>query len=248
MPKLHEVIALMDGKKSEAERTVTDIHKATQRADLFAGFTKTYEPLRDTDDKPVNEAKNPQQDAVKMVGKATKTWISLFDATLTLDAGNQVAKGDIVVDDATLAEGVPVPTLLALTKQLDHWITFIQNLPTPDPAYRWTYDANLGRLLSEPTKTARTKKTKQKIVLYDATKEHPAQTQLYDEDVVAGYWTTTHHSTAISADAKDEMLENAIKLRDAIKTARERANSIDIERKKIGEKLAEFVFGDYAKS
>lgn len=65
------------------------------------------------------------------------------------------------------------------------------------------------------------------IVLYAATPEHPAQTQLITEDVLAGYWSTVKQSGAMPATEKLALLERIDKLLRAVKDAREAANMID---------------------
>lgn len=247
MPKLFELLAVATGKKSEVEKTVTEFYKTVQKADLFAGHAKTYRPLADDGDRLPADSKNPQARCDALIPQAVAAWVDFFDVTLMVDAGNQQAKADIVVDDQVVAKDVPVTTLLALNKHLNDWVTFIDKLPTPDPAEQWGFDANQNWLATQPFETARTKKVNKPIVLFPATPEHPAQTQLVQEDVLAGYWSQVKFSTAVPAYEKAAMLARAVKLRDAVKTARERANDIKVEKRAIGADLARFVFGDYAK-
>ena len=49
-------------------------------------------------------------------------------------------------------------------------------------------------------------------------------------------------SGRIPADEKNNYLEKARKLSEAIKIAREKANSIDVEESDIGSKVVEFIF------
>ena len=143
------------------------------------------------------------------------------------DAGNQIAKADIEVDGVVLAKDVPVPTLLFLEKQFGDVKAFLEKIPVPDPAERWAHDSSSGLLATEPVKTGRTKKVQKPIVLFPATEQHPAQTQLITEDVLAGYWTTIRYTHRVSADKKSAALGRVGKLLDAVKVARERANSTD---------------------
>jgi len=80
------------------------------------------------------------------------------------------------------------------------------------------------------------------IVLYDATEHHPAQTQLITEDVVVGHWTTTKFSGAIPRPRKKVLLERIRQLADAVKFAREQANSIEADDQKVGRKVLDFIF------
>ena len=94
---------------------------------------------------------------------------------------------------------------------------------------------------TQATLTSKTKKVQKPIVLYDATKEHPAQTQLITEDVVIGHWSTVKHSGALPMPKKKKILENIEKLNKAVKFAREEANSIDTKQLYIANKIFKFV-------
>lgn len=242
MAKLHEVVALATGKKAEVQKFVTDCYKEIQKGDLFDGLRKTYQPIEEAGEQLPGESKNPQSSLTKVIESARAKWRELFDVTLAVDVGNQMAKADVEVDGKVIASGLPVPTLLFLEKQLADVKAFVEKLPVPDPAERWSHDANTGMLSTEPIKTGRTKKVHKPIVLYPATEQHPAQTQLVTEDVLAGYWTTIRYTGRVSADKKSEAIERIRKLMDAVKVARERANTTEVQRKEIGSAMMGFVF------
>jgi hypothetical protein len=81
------------------------------------------------------------------------------------------------------------------------------------------------------------------ITLYEATKEHPAQTQLITEDVIAGAWITIKYSGAIPAPRKKQLLGRIEKLSNAVKFAREQANAAEATDKKLGKEVFDFLFG-----
>lgn len=243
MPKLHEVVAVATGKKSEVQKFVTSGYHDLQKPELFDGLRKTYHPIDEGGEQLPPESKNPQLDLNKIIRDSRETWSEFFDVAATVDAGNQKAKADVIVDGVTAAKDVAVPTLLFLEKQLGDVKAFIEKLPTPDRAERWSYDASAGMLTTEPVKTGRTKKIQKALVLYPATPEHPAQTQLITEDVLAGYWTTIKYTNKIAADKKAAALARVGKLIDAVKVAREQANTTSIEKVRIGDSLLGFVFG-----
>ena len=246
-PKLCEIIAVVSGKKGEVEKEVTSTYHLFQKGELFDGITRTYRPRTEDGESLPSESKQPQLKAKDLVATASKRWAELFDLTLTLDSGNCVATADVEVDGKTYAHAVPVSTLLFLEKQLSNVHAFISKLPTPDPAEIWSHDAQQDMLATGVRQTARTKKVQKPLVLFPATPEHPAQTQLVTEDVIAGDWSQTLFTTRIPAQKRNEMLERVSKLQDAVKVARERANGIEVDKKKMGESLLGFVFGDLAK-
>ena len=162
--------------------------------------------------------------------------------TATKDWGNCKAKADIVVKGKTLIEEVPVSYLLFLEKQLVDLHTFILKLPTLDPAFNWTRDENSKLYKADATKTQRTQKTQQPVVLYEATDKHPAQTQLISVDKLVGYWETVQLSGALPIPKHEELLERVETLQKAVKEARERGNSCEIEKQKVGERLLSYIF------
>jgi hypothetical protein len=117
-----------------------------------------------------------------------------------------------------------VSFLLFLEKQLTDIRTFVGNLPVLDPAESWSEDKNSGLYRTEPTSTHRTKKVQKPIVLYPATPEHPAQTQIITEDVIVGFWSQVKQSGAIPRPQKLIILDRVERLLKAVKEAREAAN------------------------
>lgn len=247
-PKLNEIIAIAAGRKGDVQKAVTEAYHKVQKEGLFDGLVRSYKPRTEDGEKLPAEQKFPQLRVRDLIAEAAGRWIDLFDITLTLDQGNTVARADIVVDEQVLAKDVPVTTLLFLEKQLNDVKTFIVKMPVPDPAERWHFDQGQDSLATDPTQTARTKKVQKPIVLYDATEHHPAQTQLITEDVLVGDWTQILYTTRLPAQEKNAMLERVEKLQDAVKIARERANGIEVDKKKCGEALLGFVFGPTARA
>ena len=247
-PKLCEIIAVVSGKKGEVDKAVTESYHKFQKGELFDGLSRTYRPRTEDGEQLPPEAKQPQLRAKDLVVEACSRWSELFDLTLTLDHGNCLARGDILSDDGkAIASDVPVSTLLFLEKQLANIHAFVNKLPTPDPAEVWKHDGAQDLLATAVRQTARTKKVQKPLVLFPATPEHPAQTQLVTEDIVAGDWSQTLFTSRIPASQKNEILDRVTKLQDAVKVARERANSIEVEKKKIGESVLSYVFGTLAK-
>ena len=144
--------------------------------------------------------------------------------------------GEVFVPD------VPVTYMLFLLKELSDLQTFVSKMVELDPGEKWAEDPTSGLFRSGETKTHKTKKMQRGITLYDATPEHPAQTQLITEDVVIGHWTTTKFSGAIPRPRKKELLDRIRILADAVKFAKERANSIEAEEQKLGRKVLDFIF------
>jgi hypothetical protein len=67
--------------------------------------------------------------------------------------------------------------------------------------------------------------------------------ETYTEDVIVGTWTTIKFSGAIPAKEKNEMLDRVHRLQEAVKCAREQANGMDVELRKIAGPVLQYVFG-----
>lgn len=244
MPKLCEIIAIVTGRKTEAQKRLTDLHQLTQKPVLFVGTHKTYQP-RDENDTEVlpDERQEIQLRVGDVVAEAEKSLTNLYDLIITQDSGNTKAVVDVILPDGRiLLKDVPVTSLLYLEKQLDDLKKFYNTLPTLDPAKDWQKDES-NRCHRSVTKKTRTKRNKVVIVLYPATEQHPAQTQLVEEDKIVGDYTTVEMSGAITPLQKTTLLEKVSTLKDAVVLAREKANQTVVEQKKAGEAIFNFLHG-----
>lgn len=227
MAKLNQIIAIEKGIKSSAYGALTDLNKAAQKPDLFNGFSKTYRKKDEDGEELPPEGKRVQYTSGEVLRAAERALTDLADVTARKDWTNCVAKADVVVDGKTLIASAPVSFLLFMEKQLTDLRTLVGNLPVLDVAEDWKSDPNSGLYRTEPTETHRTKKMQKPIVLYAATTEHPAQTQLITEDVIAGWWVLTRQSGAMPKPEKQKLQDRIDKLIQAIKQAREAANMFD---------------------
>ena len=244
MPKLNQIIAIEKSVKSQSLRELTDAHKLLQKDNLLAGIARSYRSRDDEGETYPPESTRVQVRAYEMIDKTVEILSKLFDVTATKDWSNGDARADVVVDGDVLLEKVPVTYLLFLEKQLTDLHTFIKNLPTLDPSELWIYDSASNAWATEPVQTSKTKKIPRNHVKSEATKEHPAQVEVYYEDVVVGTWQTIKYSGAMPAARVAELIERVRKLQDAVKFAREEANTLEVKEQKVGDKLFNYLFGD----
>jgi hypothetical protein len=241
MPKLNQIVAIEKGVKSRVYGEITEMHKLSQKPDLFSGFSKQYRKKDEEGEDYPPEQKRVQMLADEHLARAAKLLTELFDVTAAKDWANCHAVADVEVDGQVLIGGAPVPFLLFLEKQISDLHTLVDKLPTLDEAEDWAKHDGTGLFKTAPIATHRTKKVQKPIVLYDATKEHPAQTQLITEDVVVGYWDTVKHSGALPAPRKKELLSRIEKLAQAVKFAREKANAADAETVSVGKSIFDYL-------
>jgi hypothetical protein len=244
MGKLNQVIAIEKGIKARVVGQITELYKVVQKPALFNGFTKSYAKRDDDSEDLPGERQRVQFNVRDMLQGASRALTELMDVTARKDWTNCEAKGSVEVNDQVLIPNAPVSFLLFLEKQLTDMRTFIGALPVLDEAETWARDENAGLYRSDAISTHRTKKVQRPIVLYNATTEHPAQTQLITEDVIAGFWNTVKHSGAMPKPERQAMLERVETLLKAVKTAREAANMNDeIDVPEIGEAVFGYLLG-----
>jgi hypothetical protein len=227
MAKLNQIIAIEKGIKSRVYSELTQLNKLVQKSELFTGFVKTYQKKDDASEDLPAEKKKVQYTVGAVLDTVQRSFCELMDVTARKDFTNSAAKADLKVDGQVLVKDVPVTYLLFLEKQLTDIRTFIGNLPILDDSEDWDLDTNTQLYKTDVVQTHRTKKVQKPIVLYDATAEHPAQTQLISEDILVGYWNSVKHSGAIPAPEKTVMFDRVDKLLKSVKEAREFANITD---------------------
>lgn len=227
MAKLNQIIAVEKGIKSRVYGEITDLHKAVQKSDLFNGFVKNYQSKDSEDETLPSERKRVQYEVSNVLRSVERLSSELFDITARKDWTNCEAKADVTVGGNVIIPQAPVSYLLFLEKQLTDMRTFVDCLPVLDDGEAWAKDENSGLFKTDVVSTHRTKKVQKPIVLYPATPEHPAQTQLITEDVIAGFWQQVKHSGAMQRPAKEALSGRVEKLLQAIKQAREEANTRD---------------------
>jgi len=241
MAKLNQIIGAEKGVKARTAKTVTESYHLVQKGAPFSGITRTYQPRTEDGDLLPPERTNVQKRATDVLNDVAEAWARLFDVTATKDATNTQATADVKVDGRTVAQNVPVTTLLFLEKQLNDVHTLISKLPVLDPAENWTWSDAANQWVTEPSRTVKTKKVPRNHVKAEATERHPAQVEVYHEDVPVGDWTTIKMSGAMPAARIAELLKRVEKLQDAVKAAREEANSVDAADLRIGTQLFEFI-------
>lgn len=227
MAKLNQIIAVEKGIKSKSTSEISELYKAIQKPELFNGFDKTYQSKDNDDETLPPERKRVQFNAAEVMRSIERSMTDLIDVTARKDWTNCVAKADVVVDGQKIFSQAPVSFLLFMEKQLTDLRTFVSKMPLLDEGESWTKDTNSGLYKTAVTQTHRTKKVSKPIVLYPATQEHPAQTQMVTEDIIAGFWSLVKQSGAMPKTDNNEIADKIEKLLRAVKEAREAANVED---------------------
>lgn len=241
--KLNQIIAVEKGVKSSSQRDLTDAYHTLQKPALLSGISRSYQPRDEEGEQIPPESTKVQVRVEQVLARAAETLTRLFDVTATKDWANCEARADVKVDGRVIVEQVPVSFLLFLEKQLTDLHAVISKLPVLDPAEDWHADDTSGAWRSSPVRTNRTKKVPRNHVKAAATDKHPAQVEIYYEDIVAGTWTATKFSGAAPAARVRELTERVTRLSEAVKFAREEANATEVTDRRVGEAVFGYLFG-----
>jgi len=241
--KLNQIIAIEKSTKGRSFQELTEAHHQLQKQTLLAGISRTYRPRDEEGEQLPPESTKVQVKAQDIIRQTVESLTKIFDVTATKDWANTRAKADVTVDGTVLLSQVPATYLLFLEKQLVDLHTFIKKLPVLDAAETWAFDASADCWATEPVQTLRTKKVPRNHVKAEATEKHPAQVEVYYEDVTVGTWRTVKFSGALPAQRVNELLSRVEKLQEAVKFAREEANNLEVEEQKVGEKVLNHLFG-----
>lgn len=240
--RLHQLLAVEKDNKNELLRVLTDFYQRLAKAPLMAGISRRYRPTSEEGEKLPAESTIVQLRVEEGLPEVQAALVKLFDLVLSKEDANQSAKADIVVDGQVLVAGVPVCALLFLEKQVTDLATLVEKLPVLDPSEQWTRDAAQNCWATAPVETHRTKKLPKVVEKSPATDKHPAQVEVFHEDVVVGYWSTVKFSGALPAARKAVLKARVAKLREAIKVAREDANTVRVGERKMGDAVLGYLF------
>lgn len=242
--KLNQLIAIINGVKQASAKAGTEVYQLCQKPALFQGLSRTYSPREEDGYVYPAESQKITFKAKDAISKFVEARSEFFDLAATQDWANTEAKSSIVVDGVTVLADVPVPYLLFLEKQLQDVKTFVGSIPVLAIDKEWDYDTNRDCYVTEPKLTTKTKKITKPVVLYEATKEHPAQVKEVSEDVIEGTWSLIEFSGALPASKINELKQRVDALLKAVVQAREEANGMEVAQKKAATAIFNYLFAD----
>lgn len=243
MARLSQIIAIKKDAQSKAERVTANIYHQLQKPEPLAGISKTYTPRDENGETLPSQGNRVQytvEEGLKEVTAATSRYLDILAAQ---EATDQIAKADIKIDGEDFLTDVPVTLLLALERQLAEEMVQVRKLPTLSLEFEWHYDADQGLHVTTPVRTVRSKKVPRNHVKAQATDKHAEQVEVFFEDVVVGDYTTRNFSGAIPMSRKKEIMSRLEKLTEAVKQAREEANTATAVDLPVGEKIFGYLYG-----
>lgn len=245
--KLHELLAVETNLENQAAKTRNDLVATFEKKrHLFEEKRTVFTPSGEGAAAQVENQSDIQTNVTKELAWIQPFIAKALDASYQVAEANTKARADIVLEDGTvLLTGVPATALLELEKRVAEVSALITAIPTLDPAKGFSEDAARGSGIfqARPVVKTRTRKAKKLYVKYEATKEHPAQTELIDEDQPIGIIQEQEWSGLITPARKADLINRAEVLARAVRRARSRANEAEVDHnKKIGAQLLSFVF------
>ena len=245
MGKLHELLAVEGPMKSQIETVRTQLSDTFKtKHHLFIERQVTFHPIGE-EGKSFTEAQLDLQTTVmKELDALATLWTRTLDVSASVAETNTAARGDVEVDGMQMFTHLPATALLELEKRLGEIQAVISHVPTLDPAKGFRLDEDFREknvYRSRDDKRVRTEKVQVPIVLYDATEEHPAQTQIISRDEKIGDVVTQEWSGMITPSRKFEILDRCERMRQAVKQARARANGQEVIEQNIGARLFRYI-------
>lgn len=247
MGKLHEVLAV-EGDLAGTAKKIMDEARATfsGKHNLFLGATQT-DTYFDESQANLNTVASTAlgttvQEKLDYVAPVVSRY---WDAYFTKEATNQVATADVVVNGKALWAKVPATVLLGMESKLKELRSIYEVIPTLAPGVFWEVDPDARGGVYRSRDLEKRFITKNSIVpveLSPATKEHKAQVQAIPQDIPVAKREIMHQSGMLSPGDKSDLLERIDVLIRAVKTARQKANSVEaIDQAGFGKAVFDFI-------
>lgn len=232
MTKLHEILAVEGTKEKAANKLIKESLHTMGKESLFKGQVRKLEMFSDADQLSENvdhqELTTTVDENLDYLTKPISDWL---DVVLTKETGNQSAKTDLVIDGKTLLTNVPATFLLGLEKKIIGIRSIYEAIPTLEPGVKWVEDIQNREgvfVSAHDSIQMKTRKEPEYKVVYEATEHHPAQVAQVERTVDIGRYITTLQSGKMTPLEKANRLSRIDKLLAAVKSARMKANNIEV--------------------
>ncbi len=248
MAKLHELLAVESNLCTQATKTRSDLAETFQKKrHLFEEKKVTYTPNAEG-----AVATTESQSDIQSTVRQEIEWVCIIlakalDISHHVDIANTQAMAEVITEDGDTVLGyVPATSLLQLEKRIKEIQELASAIPTLDPAKGFHLDEDRGKDIyqARPVTKLRGKKVPVVLELAPATREHPRQTQVYNDDVPIGKIQEQEWSALITPAMKADVLNRCDILLRAVRKARAKANEVEVEvtGNKIGKRLLDYIF------
>ncbi|KOY84730.1 hypothetical protein AD998_20090 [bacterium 336/3] len=244
--KLYELLAVEQDRKNKANESLGEAKKIFTKNDpYFDGMIKKYVAIEEDSEQIPDETKEMVKTVKQQLEELQENVVAALDATLSKEETNasNTAKAELVVGDTSFGT-FSATSLLALESHLSKILDLYQTIPVLDSTRKWSFDNQKSVYKTDEEVKFRSIKRPQVIVKYEATDKHPAQTELLYLDFQVGKYETTYFSGKLTIAQKNEIIKRLEKLMEAVKVARAKANSVEVQNIKLGDKVFNFLHKD----
>ncbi len=241
--KLHELLAVEQDRKHKATHAIGETIKVFTKQDVqFDGMIKRYISLEEHAEQIPDESKEMVFTVKDKLSHAIETIIAGVDAHLSKEETNasNTAKAELLVGEKSFGT-FSATSLLALEMHISKVKEMYLTIPVLDSTRKWTFDTQKGFFRTDEEVKFRSIKRPKVVVKYEATKEHPAQTEILQLDFQVGKYETVYTSGKITPTQKAKLLKRIDDLLESIKIARSKANNVEVINTKIAKKLLDYI-------
>lgn len=247
MAKLHELLALGDSRRQDAENAKKTILGKLGLKNIFMGRNVKYQSFNEDETAMLGEELNEKMATTVMavIEEGMLPIVRNIDVEISKDLTNTSASADLKFGEFEIKD-VPATTLLWLEKELNTWLTLFISIPVLDIGTTWVEESTSGKGVfknADPEIRFRTKKEVKHKVLYEATAQHPAQIERWQEDVRIGKLIENKWCGMLPEKQKNEIIRKTKDLIEVVKEARARANCQEVKQARIGELIAKHILG-----
>jgi len=257
MAKLHELLAAEKTPTGAWNELYEDtLKKFKNPTHFFDGHSKSLTMIEDSPaNKAIEDQAREEKPVTTNVYETLEYALDIFgkaeDLQYQKNATNRKATGTVLWKGQPLLKDMPVDELLGLEARLTKLRLLYAEAPTLDATKHWVPARNISPHVWStqfPEETTKTEKQVIPVVMSAATKEHPAQIQPVQKDVVVGKFTTVKRSGSSTALQKAEAIKRIDELLTEIKQARMRANETVVESGTVSDVLLPLLLEPFAAS
>lgn len=248
MAELHEVLAVEGDRQGNAKRVSAEArHTFENKPNLFTGSLKSTRMFAEDAATVPDEHIAMVSTVAEKLKYVAESVGGYYDIVFQKDSANQNAVSDVIVDGQVFISAAPVTWLLGMETKLRDLRQTFESIPTLQAGTHWEEDPGHekeGVFRSKfPKENFKTKKEVLHKVLYEATGQHPAQIEKWNEMVNVGLSTENIWSGMISPAQKSAMLFRIDNMIQGFKKARQRANGEHVEPTNVGQTIFNYILG-----
>lgn len=239
MKKLHELLSIEPDLRTEAQKISGEVRETLADPKRVHGMIRTFRPIVDDEDPLPDERVEMLTTVKNELSRFDEAMGKFIDSAVSKEVTNTVASATLQLGESEFK--LPATALLNLENRLAEIRKVYAAVPTLDPAEVWNYDEDLEVYVADTRMAYKTRKVPKTHVSYEATKEHPAQVEVYHEDIRVGEREQIMHSGALTLARKRVLLGRIDDMLKEVKQARQRANDIEVKEVEIADLIFDVI-------